>query len=378
VHFKIEKERSLWDCAVCGGRHVVSRGTEYRQLRAVPIGGKQVFLDVSIARVECKDCGAVRQVPLGIADPRRSYTRQFERYAIDLLDLMSLSAVARHLGVGWDLVKEIDKKRLSRRYGKPKLRKLRWMAIDEINVGRGRFLTLVLDLVSGAVVFVGQGKSGDALTAFWRRLRASRARVKAVAMDMSKAYVKAVREHLPGAEIVFDRFHIMKLYNEKLSDLRRQLFREAWDEELREILKGTRWLLLMNRERLEAERPDDVSRLERALALNEPLAKAYYMKEDLRWFWQMDSKDAARLFLNDWIDEARRSGVRMLEKLADTIETHEKGLLAWYDYPISTGPMEGTNNKIGAMTRQAYGFRDHEYFVLRILGLHKTRRELVG
>ena len=113
-------------------------------------------------------------------------------------------------------------------------------------------MTLVLNLRSGAVVFVGDGKGAEALTAFWKRLRASHAKVKAVATDMCKAYIKAVRENLPRAVHVFDHFHVIKLYNEKLSAFRRELFRTLTDEPERKILKGTRWLLLKNPENLDA------------------------------------------------------------------------------------------------------------------------------
>ena len=118
--------------------------------------------------------------------------------------------------------------------------------------------------------------------------------------------------------------------------------------------------------------------LERALQLNEPLATAYYLKEYLRTIWHQPGKAMARLVLEDWLSLARASGVRMLEKFADTLETYQEGILNYYDYPISTGPLEGTNTKIKLLQRQAYGFRDHEFFKLKILGLHETKHALVG
>src|SRR5215813_9669577 len=153
---------------------------------------------------------------------------------------MTIRDVAHHLDVGWDLVKDIQKRDLSRRYAKPKLKHLRAIAIDEIAVAKGhRYLTVVMDLDSGAVVFVGDGKGADALNPFWKRLRGSKAKIEAVAMDMSKAYRGAVSTHLDEATIVFDRFHVMKLLNEKLSDLRRALYREATDVMQKKVLKGT-------------------------------------------------------------------------------------------------------------------------------------------
>jgi transposase len=319
----------------------------------------------------------VRQVKLDFADPRRTYTKAFERYALELSRSMTILDVARHLGVSWDIIKDIQRRDLFRRYAKPKLKNLRQIAIDEIAVAKGhRYLTVVLDLESGAVIFVGDGKGGDALKPFWKRLRRCKAKIAAVAMDMSPAYHDAVSTYLPKATIVYDRFHVIKLFNEKLSNLRRWLYHRAEDEQ-KKVLKGSRWLLLKAAENLDPERGEE-ARLEDALKLNRPLALAYYMKEDLRQFWEQPGKTFATAFLNDWLRRAKASGIHMLRQMARTLETHRAGLLAYYDFPISTGPLEGTNNKIKTMKRQAYGFRDHEFFKLKILAIHEAKHALVG
>ena len=135
------------------------RGQVVRRFRALPIGGRATFVVLPIPRVQCQACGAVRQVEVSFADPRRSYTSSFERYALELGRRMTIRDVAAHLGVGWDLIKDIPKRDLSRRFAKPKLKHLRHIAIDEIAVAKGhRYLTVVMDLDSGAVVFVGDGK----------------------------------------------------------------------------------------------------------------------------------------------------------------------------------------------------------------------------
>jgi len=136
-------------------------------------------------------------------------------------------------------------------------------------------------------------------------------------------------------------------------------------------------LLLKNPENLDDDR-NELARLEEALALNRPLATAYYLKEDLRRFWEQSSRFAAARFLDDWCTRARARGIRFLQKFANTLQGHRSGLLAWYAYPISTGPLEGTNNKIKTLKRQAYGFRDREYFRLKLYALHITKQVLVG
>jgi transposase len=376
--FTIHQEPGTYRCAACGSSRVISRGQVERRFRCLPIGSRATLVALPIPRVECQVCALVRQVDVSFADSRRSYTKSFERYALELSRSMTVRDVARHLNVGWDLIKEIQKRDLSRRYAKPKLKHLRCIAIDEIAVAKGhRYLTVVMDLMSGAVVFVGDGKGADALKPFWKRLRPSKAKIAAVAMDMSVGYWGAVMTHLPKAKIVFDHFHVIKLFNDKLSDLRRTLYREATDVMQKSVLKGTRWLLLKNSENLDAEK-NEKQRLEEALALNKPLATAYYMKDDLRRFWGQPGKAFATMFLDGWIRRANASGIKVLQQMAKTLAAHRTGLLAYYDVMISSGPMEGTNNKIKTMKRQAYGFRDMEFFKLKILAIHETRYALVG
>jgi transposase len=376
--FTIRQEPETCRCSACGSPQVQSRGRVERRFRTMPIGSRATFVVLPIPRVECQACGLVRQVKIPFADPRRSYTNSFERYALELSRRMTIRDVAKHLGVGWDVIKDIQKRDLSRRYAKPKLKHLRHIAIDEIAIAKGhRYLTVVLDLESGAVVFVGDGKGAKALKPFWKRLRPSRAKIEAVAMDMSPAYREAVSTNLPEAKIVFDRFHVMKLFNEKLSDLRRALHREATDVMQKKVLKGTRWLLLKAAENLDEEK-DEKGRLDEALALNKSLAVAYYLKEDLRQFWEQPGKKFATLFLDGWLKRAESSGIKVLQQMAKTLAAHRSGLLAYYDVMITSGPLEGTNNKIKTMKRQAYGFRDKEFFKLKILAIHETRYELVG
>jgi transposase len=377
VIFTIRQRLHTYRCSVCNSRSVLPRGHQVRTFKTVPIGRKPVSVVLAIPRVECPTCRIVRQVPLNFADPRRSYTQAFERYVLELGRLMTIQDVAQHLQVSWDTIKDIMKGDLQRRFKKPQLGKLKQIAIDEIAIGAGhRYLTVVLNLETGAVVFVGDGKGADALEPFWKRLRASRAKVEAVATDMSAAYIEAVSRCLPHATLVFDRFHVMKLFNDKLSDLRRQLYGEATEAQ-KLVLKGVRWLLMKRPATLDPQRGER-ERLEEALKLNEPLATAYYLKEELSELWEQDDEEQATAFLLDWLGQAEASGVKILAGLAKTLRKHAIGLLAYYDYPISTGPLEGTNNKIKTMKRQAYGFRDQEFFKLKILAIHEAKYALVG
>ena len=378
VLFTIAQNRRTLRCPVCGSAEVTAHGGVPRLFRGVPIGRKTTAVFLTVARVECLACQITRQVEVPFAEPRRRHTRAFERYALELGQHMTIQDVAAHLGVSWDTIKEMQKNYLQQHYAKPKLHKLKQIAIDEIAIAKGhRYLTVVLDLVSGAVVFVGDGKGRAALEPFWRRLRACRAKIRAVATDMAVGYIQAIREHLPRAIHVFDHFHVIKLFNEKLTAFRRELYHEATTKLHKKVLKGTRWLLLKNPENLDETR-NERARLEEALRINGPLATVYYMKEDLRQLWSQPDKRTAGRVLQDWIRRAEASGIKLLQQFAGTLAMYRTGILAYYDYPISTGPLEGTNNKIKTMKRQAYGFRDKEFFKLKIYALHMTKYALVG
>jgi transposase len=377
VSFRIAKDIQDCRCSACGSAQVAPRGQVERCFHCLPIGRRPVTVVLPIPRVQCLACGVLRQIDLDFAQPRKSYTKAFARYALELSRFMTIQDVAHHLDISWDVIKDIQKEDLRRRFGHPKLKHLKQLAIDEICIGSGhRYLTLVLDLATGAVVHIGRGKGADALTAFWKRLRRSGAKIEAVATDMSAAYIEAVGSGVPDATLVFDRFHVMKLFNDKLTALRRQLYQQANEEE-RKVLKGVRWLLLKRPENLDLERGER-ERLDEALRLNQPLATAYYLKEELAEFWEQDDAATATAFLLDWLARAEVSGISILVGLAKTLRKHAWGLLAWYDYSISTGPLEGTNNKIKTMQRQAYGYRDEEFFHLKIYAIHETKYALVG
>lgn len=378
IIFTIEQDPSTFRCSCCGSGKVIKRGAIWRSFAAPGFALKRIVIRLEVQRVECHACNAVRQVKVGFAEENRRFIRQFERCVLDLSGHMTIQDVAAHFGVSWDVVKDIQKRYLKRKFSRPPLKSLRRIAIDELYVGKKRkFLTIVLDLETGAVVFVGEGKSAAALDPFWKRLKNRRKRIEAVAIDMSKAYIQGVTTNLPKAVLVFDHFHVIKLFNEKLTDLRRELYREITDLMQKEVLKGIRWLLLKNPENLNDKR-NERERLEEALRLNQPLACAYYLKEDLRQIWNQPDKATAEVVLHDWLRRADTSGIRIVKKFAQTLATYRAGILAYYDYRISTGPLEATNNKIKTLQRQAYGFRDYVFFTLKIYALHLSTYALVG
>ncbi len=165
--------------------------------------------------------------------------------------------------------------------------------------------------------------------------------------------------------------YVIKLYNEKLSGLRRELYRTTEDADMKELLKGTRWLLLKNRGNLDAAR-NEGERLKAALDANRPLMVAYYLKEELHRIWEQPDAAAAKRVFDSWLATAEASGVPMLKKFAQTLSEHREGILNYDKSRITTASLEGTNTKIRVLQRRAYGYRDMDYLKPRILALHET------
>ena len=362
------------ECPCCGSAKVWRKGSTTRRFRSVPVGKKTMTILIDVPRVYCLDCQVTKPVRLSFVKGSKRYTRFLATYALDLLQSMTCQDVARHLGMTWDTVREIEQEHLERHYAKPPLKEVTHIAIDEIAVGKGhKYLTVVMDLKEGRAIFVGDGKDADALLPFWKRLRRSRAKIVAVATDMSPAYTAAVRTHLPDAIHVFDRFHIMKLFNSKLTALRSRLYREMQDPAAKSALKGIRFALLKRD-------PDEKcsEKLETALTLSADLSAANVLKEQLYDLWEAEDEAEALELLAEWLADADWSQIPEMQAFAKTLRRYWREILNYYEYEITSGPLEGLNNKIKTLKRQSYGFRNQNYFKVKILAIHQSRYTFVG
>lgn len=369
LHVQTKERQKV--CPKCGKRHLVRNGYRNRDFLGLPIGGRKVIIRMKVQRYKCKEegCDYDQQENIPFATGSRTYTHRFAAYVVDLLRGMTLQDTANILNISWDTVKEIHSAYLKRHYSPPSLDGVECIGIDEFAVKKGHvYKTIVVDLKSGRILYVGDGKGSDALDKFWKRLKRNKIKIKYVATDLSVAFTASVLEHCPDAVHIFDHFHVVKLMNDKLDEIRRTQYNLEKDVNKRNVLKGTRFLLLGNGEDIYDKKFK--TRLDNALAMNEPLSKAYYLKEQLREIWAQTHKSDAEKVLVDWVEQANESKIPQLMKMAMTVLSHKRGILAWYDCHISTGKVEGINNKIKVMKRNAYGFRDEEYFKLRLYALH--------
>ena len=370
----VQSKKRLLVCPKCGKCHLVKNGYRIRDFVGLPIGGKKVIVRMKVQRYKCmnEECDYDQQENIPFATGSRSYTHRFAKYVVDLLRGMTLQDVANHLNISWNTVKEIHSTYLLRHYCPPSLKGVKNIGIDEFAVRKGHiYKTIVVDLDSGRIVYVGDGKGIDALKKFWKRVKRHKVKIEHIATDLSAAFIASVLENCSGAVHVFDHFHVVKLMNEHLDDIRRKVYTMEKDINKRKVLKGTRYLLLGNGADIFDKQYKN--RLDNALAMNEPLSKAYYLKEQMREIWTQINKEHASAVLNDWVRQARESKIPQLEKMANTLMLYRSGILAWYDCHISTGKVEGINNKIKVMKRNAYGFRDERYFKLRLYALHDCR-----
>lgn len=359
-------------CPVCKSRNVVHNGSTLRRFITVPLGMSKTYLEMKVQRIKCQDCGCERQEEIDFAKGKRRHTIAFANMVIDLSRFATIQDISWFLGVSWDVVRNIQMEYLQKQYGNPDLSNLEYIAIDEFATHKGHvYKTIVMDLKTGHIVFVGDGHGKDSLNDFWVKLGDKKKSIKAVSTDLSSAYVNTITEHLPNATLVVDHFHVVKLMNEKLDLLRRQLWHSEKDVNKRKVIKGTRWMLLRNGQ--DIFDTEFKNRLENVLNLNEPLMIAYYLKEDLKEIWNQLNKTDAEKVLEEWIKQANDSKIQPLIKMAATLRAYKPFILAWYDYPISNGPIEGTNNKIKVLKRQMYGFRNDEFFTLKLYALHDKR-----
>jgi transposase len=289
--------------------------------------------------------------------------------------MTTLLAVALFLGLQWKTVKNLDKANLRKRAKQFSFRKLRYISIDEIAIRKGhKYMTIFTDIMTGQIIHAVEGRDEESLRQFLKLLSKKAKHLKGIGIDMSAAYSSSIQKHLPEVSIIYDRFHVTKLLNDTIDKVRRAECAKHKNTGL-VVMKGQRFLLLRNFVNLD---DGQKSSLERLLELNHSLAIAHSMKEQFRLFWELRSRQEGAKFLGWWIIQAIESGVEELARTARTLIHHYIGLLSYFEHRIDNGKAEGINNKIKVLKRQAYGFRDQEYFKLRLYSLHRKDYELVG
>jgi transposase len=368
-------EGALPFCSVCGenGGRLHMYGT--RRVRDLNLAHARVELVVPNRKLRCDGCRTIRTEGHSFLGPYRRHTLRFERAVADLCRYLPIKQVAEHVGLTWHAVKDIDKRRLEREVGTPCYDGLRLIAVDEVAVHKGHdYLTTVLDLETGRIVWVGQGRTEATLTGFFEELTPEqRKSIEAVASDMATGFRNAVEKACPHAALVYDFFHVVAKYSREVVDVVRTEEAKKQDEAGRKLIKGSRYLLLKNAPNLLTSQRKTLKEL---LKANKNLNTVYILKDQLKRIWDYKHPAWARKALDQWCALAQASGIAALATFAKNLCRHEKGIVNHCRYPIHTGRLEGINNKIKVIKRQAYGFRDDAYFILKIKGAFQGSLQL--
>ena len=359
-------------CGRCGESVAEVHDVTPREVRDLPILDAETWLILPRVRLRCPRCGpTVEAVPW--LDRYQRMTRRFAESVARLAQVLPIKQVAEHFGLSWDTVKAIDRAALEAHLGPVDVTGVRQIAIDEFAIQKGhRYATSIVDAVTSKVLWVGRGRGREDIRPFFDLLGPEGCvQLEAAVMDMSEAYEQETRAHCPHAVIVYDLFHLVAKYGREVIDRVRvdetnRVARAAGPgptRDRRRGIKGTRWLLLRNRQNL---RPEERIRLKEVLAANRRLWVVYVLKDALKALWRYKYVGAARRAWNEWYGWAVRSRIPALGDFARRLKAKLPGILAHCRYPLHTGVLEGINNKIKVIKRMAYGFRDDTYFFLKI------------
>ncbi len=337
-----------------------------RVVNDLPLFGRKCQLSIELAEVRLKD-GKRRIEEVNFIDKASYYTKRFCKLISSLCRHLAIQVVAKHFQIRWETVKNIDKAYLENTLpalNPSDISSLTYIGVDEVARAKGHdYMTVVYDLCSGQLIWVHEGRTASVLTKFFESLSDTvKSGVLAVALDMGPAYQKAVKDNLPNADIVFDRFHVMQNFSRAMDNQRRVEFRRA-DKKSQSIMKGSRFLLLKNKKNLSDKQVDKLSFL---LETNENINTMYILKEQLQAIWLHDSFDGMHDAIDEWIDIARKSGLLYLKKFAKSLERYRVGICNYAKHNLTTAKIEAGNVAIGMIRKRARGIRDTEYFKLKI------------
>ncbi len=353
-------------CSCCGRPTPLVHDVTTRWVRERDLFQYRVWLRVPVRRVRCATCGVYREEIPWLAG-RRRLTQGMVNWVESLVRLMPIKQVAELLDLHWHTVKEIDHQRLSREVSAPDLSRVRRLIMDEFALHKGhRYATVVICADTQQVLWIGEGRSRADVRPFFEEIGPEVCRqIEAVAMDMNTALDLEVQKHCPDAEVIYDLFHVIAKFGREVIDRVRvdQANSLRSDKFARRVVKRSRWLLLRNQENLSSGQEVQLSEL---LAANKPLMTVYLLKQQLKDLWYAPDKEIAWQRWQDWFQMAMESELKPVQLFARRLKNYVWGIIASAHHRLNTSVLEGMNNRIKVMKRMAYGYRDNDYFFLKI------------
>ena len=373
VHPRWTKRR----CSHCGRCCPGYDQLQPRRWRHLDWGGVRIWLHYAPRRVRCRHCGVVNEKVPWAASASTRFTWDFEEQVGFFAQRTDKTAVETVFGIAWRTVGAIIQRVVYRRRPKPQLSKLKHIGVDELSYRKGhRYLTLVTDHATGHIVWAKEGKSSDTLGAFFEELgKPTCLKIRAVTIDMSKAYISAVRKHVPHAQIIFDRFHVHQLVSDAVDRTRRdewtELRRVQGDPDGAKSVKNLRWAVLKRPWNLTPKQSTRLSTLQQD---NSRIYRAYLLQESFAEILDRRQPNVVRDRLLEWLAWASRSRLPAFVKVAQTIRKHLDDIVAYIRFRLTNGVVEGLNNKARLLTRRAYGFHSADAAISMIMlcctGIH--------
>lgn len=365
LHISLEATRPPV-CSGCGAADGKVHDYTLRRIRERDILQYRTWLEVPVRRIRCPACGP-RVETISWLPERSRMTARMRQWVETLVRLLPVKHTADLLELHWHTVKAIDHQRLRRETPQPNRDGLRRLIMDEFALYKGhRYATVVICADSQQVLWIGEGRSREAIRPFFEWLgEAACQHIEAVAMDMNTAMDLEVQAHCPNARVVYDLFHVIAKFGREVIDRVRvdQANALRSDKAARQVVKRSRWLLLRNRENMEQEQE---IKLDELLKANQPLMMVYLLKQQLKELWYAPDEAEAWRRWQQWCRLVSESELEAARQFCNRLSGYVHGIIASATFRLNTSVLEGMNNKIKVIKRMAYGYRDNDYFFLKI------------
>ena len=336
-----------------------------RHIRDLDLAEMKCYVSFKQKKIRCK-CGFRGLERLDFVD---NYARVTVRLAVKVAkdcEEATLKEVARRHRLDWKTVKEIDKEHIKTLLPEINNLEIKRLAMDEIAIMKGhKYFTIIRDYDTGVAIkiFFGRGyeETANALSSLGKD---KLAKIKFISLDMWDPYIKATKEYCPNAKLVFDKFHVVKKINEALDTVRKKEFAKATDEEKIDV-KRKRWIILSREKNL---RPEQKETLTQLMKNNDRLFKVYLLKEQILSIFddKISTFDKICDRINCWLENILSNELDEFNAVIKTIQNYMYGILNYFRYGMTNAIAEGFNTKINVIKRRAFGYRDLEYFTLKI------------
>ena len=365
IHLRIERDERQYRCPKCKQLLLWYYDCRDRTVQDLPAFGQKVFLTFTQYRLRCPCSGKVVTEELDFVEPRQHQTCRFQQAIYFWLKTgTTTKKAAKAFGLSWDQVRHIDERLIRQEQENESYDDLRRLCVDEKAIGRGHdYITIVSDLDKGRVVFVAEGRKKSSLDKFYRHIGSERAsRIELITMDMWGPYIQSTKEHAPQADIVFDKFHILRQLNAKIDALRRQLQKRK-EAAGYKVVKRSRWVLLKANENLTESQRYTLSKIAED---NEELYKAYLLREQFRALFVPTELKLALDRLADWMREVYESGLKPMIKFVQQCGRWFEGLVNYFKHGVTNALSEALNSKIALMLKLSNGIGNRDYFLMKI------------